>query len=270
MPLFQARPDWFTAQHELLDWYSTSLGESVLNEMLSSLDRLLPDIFGYQGLQVGQISQKINLLESAGLHRRVIMGHGSGVGPDLLAGDALNLPIAADTMNLVLMPHTLDFCENPHQALREADRVLRSDGHLVIIGYNPHSSWGLRHMLGGWRGNVPWSGEFYSRWRVSEWLSVLSFRVVRTDAFYLRLPMSGRRLLQSTRFMENARPLLGRLGACYVIHARKQTIPMTQIRDTWRRPAAGLATGSLVQRAGVRRLSSTVTDIRKVREKSSD
>ncbi|MDO6462146.1 methyltransferase domain-containing protein [Granulosicoccaceae sp. 1_MG-2023] len=198
------------------------------------------------------------------------MAHGSGDAPDLFHGDALNLPIAGDTMNLVLLPHTLDFCENPHQALREADRVLRADGHLVIVGFNPHSLWGLRHLLGGWRGQIPWNGEFYSRWRVSEWLSVLSFRVVRSETFYLRPPLAAGRLIRGMRFMENARPLLGGLGACYVIHARKQTIPMTLVRDSWRRPSAGLAAGSLVHRSRAQAVSKTVTDIRPMLGKPRD
>ena len=245
-------PDWRSAQDPLEQWYSTSLGESILDEMETLLERLLPEIFGYQGLQIGQISQKIKLLESAGLHKKLIMGADTDFSGVDMGGDALQLPIASDTMNLVLLPHTLDFCGNPHQVLREADRVLTNDGHLVIIGFNPLSMWGVRHYLMRWRGAVPWSGEFYSRRRVSDWLSLLSFRKLQEETFFMRWPISNTTVLRRTKFLEKMRPMLGALGGVYIIHARKQTIPMTLSRYKWRRHAASIAVGSLARRANRR------------------
>ncbi|MCB1756534.1 MAG: methyltransferase domain-containing protein [Gammaproteobacteria bacterium] len=241
-------PNWLDAQEPLQKWYSTSLGQTILGEMSSILEGLLPDIFGYQGLQIGQISQNYSLLESAGLHKKLVLGTAADSIAVDIGADALHLPIANDTMNLVILPHTLEFCGDPHQVLRESDRVLTDDGHLLIIGFNPYSSYGLRHVLMRWRGNVPWNGEFYSRGRIADWLSLLNFRILQEQTFFLRLPIASSGLLQKTRFVEKARPMLGKLGGVYIIHARKQSIPMMLVRSKWRRKTAGIAVGSLVNR----------------------
>ncbi len=245
-------PQWQDAQKPLQDWYSTSLGQSILDEMNVLLNRMLPDIFGYQGIQIGQISQKIKLLESAGLHKKLVLGSVTNSQGIDIGAHAHHLPIASDTMNLVVLPHTLDFCSDPHQVLREVDRILTNDGHLLIIGFNPHSIWGLRHILMRWRGVVPWNGEFYSRGRIADWLSLLSFRILQEESFFLRLPISSTQLLQKTAFLERTRPMLGKLGGIYIVHARKQSVPMTLVRTKWRRQAAGIVVGSLVQRANQR------------------
>lgn len=241
--------NWIDTQRPLQSWYCTSLGATILCEMNTLLQDVLPDIFGYQGLQIGQLDPKSNLLECSGLHKKLVLGASAGFAGADLAGDALALPIASDTMNLVILPHTLDFCTDPHQVLREADRVLTRDGHLVIIGFNPWSLLGLRHLLFGWRATVPWDGEFYSRRRMSDWLSLLNFRTLDDTSFFLRFPISSSRLLNKTRLMERARPMLGKLGGVYIIHARKQSIPMTLARQKWGRRSATAAVGSLVQRA---------------------
>ena len=99
--------------------------------------------------------------------------------PDVHAADihadVTALPIAGGSMKAVLFFHTLDFCSDPHRALREADRVLTDDGQLIIVGFNPWSAFGARHALSAWRRREPWNGRFYSRGRVGEWLSVLDY-----------------------------------------------------------------------------------------------
>ncbi len=253
MTVSKYTPNWSDAQLPLQNWYSTSLGGAILTEMSTLLNGMLPDIFGYQGLQVGQISQNYNLLESAGLHKKLILGTVTGVSGIDIGADALNLPVASQTMNVVVLPHTLDFCSDPHQALREADRVLTNDGHLVLVGFNPYSIWGFRHFLTSWRGVVPWNGEFYSRGRVGDWLSLLNFRILQEETFFMRPPVSHSGLLGRTRILERSQPMLGRLGGIYIIHARKQTIPMSMMRSKWRRRQSASVVGSLVSRAHQRR-----------------
>jgi SAM-dependent methyltransferase len=249
-------PNWLEKQKPLQQWYCSVLGRSVLEEMEHLLERLLPDVFGYRGLQIGQLSEHYNLLKSAGLQKKLILGSDQGLfGVDVQA-DALHLPIASDTMSLVVLPHTLDFCDDPHQVLREADRVLSSDGHLLIIGFNPYSLMGLRHSLMRWRGAVPWNGQFYSRGRVADWLSLLSFRLLKKETFFLRVPISNESFLNKTKFIEKSRPVIGKLGGLYIMYARKQTIPLSAVRQKWPHKSAGVAISSLVRRSRANQRSS--------------
>ncbi len=48
-----------------------------------------------------------------------------------------------DSIDLVFLPHTLEFSADPHQVLRETERVLIPEGRVIILGFNPLSSLGL-------------------------------------------------------------------------------------------------------------------------------
>jgi ubiquinone/menaquinone biosynthesis C-methylase UbiE len=56
--------------------------------------------------------------------------------------DLRELPFAANSIDLAVMPHVLESHDNPHQILREVERILIPDGQLVITGFNPLSLWG--------------------------------------------------------------------------------------------------------------------------------
>jgi SAM-dependent methyltransferase len=65
------------------------------------------------------------------------------------AGNALHcdfdaLPFPNQSLDLVLLPHTLELARDPHDTLREVERVLVPEGRVVIVGFNPASLWGLR------------------------------------------------------------------------------------------------------------------------------
>lgn len=240
-------PVWLEAQQSLAQWYATGLGQSISDDLETRLSGSLREVFGYQGLLVGNLQPERNLLFNAGLHRKLTVDS-PGRAADINA-DALQLPVASDTMKLVVLWHTLDFCDNPHQALREADRVLMEDGQLIIIGFNPVSAFGLRHLLSGWRKKSPWYGRFYSRWRLKDWLSVLDYRVLHSEASFIRPPINSERLLRRLSGLERLQPWVGGLGGVYILQARKQTIPMTLSRRHWRRQRSSMAVGTVTSTA---------------------
>jgi len=256
-------PSWLDAQEPLAQWYASGLGQSILGQVQQRLGDQLSQVFGYQGLQVGNLCSKRDLLDRAGLHRKIVLD-APGRSADI-NGDVLQMPIASDTMKAVVFFHTLDFCDHPHQALREADRVLTEDGQLFIIGFNPMSTFGLRHLLGGWRQREPWNGRFYLRRRVSDWLSVLDYHVLESDALFLRPPVNSHRVLWSLRRLESLSRIAGGVGAVYLIRARKQTIPMTMTRTSWRRQTASVSAGSIA-RAG-EQASSRIVELNSHRSK---
>jgi len=261
---FRRAPVWLEAQRPLEQWYASSLGQSILNELESRLSFRLRDVFGYQGLLIGNFAPEREMLLNAGLHRRLIIDAPGGKAD--ICADALHLPIASDTMKLVVLWHTLDFCDNPHQALREADRVLTDDGQLVIIGFNPISAFGLRHLLTGWRKRSPWHGRFFSRWRVKDWLSVLDYNVMHSKASFIRPPVNSEPLLRRLKWLERFQPWLGGLGGVYIVQAKKQTIPMTLARRQWRRKRSGVAVGPVTGNAEHARSRANMSDSNKSKQ----
>ena len=236
-------PVWLEAQAPLAEWYGTALGQSILDELEGVLAGRLRDVFGYQGLQVGNPAPERDLLAGAGLHRRLRL---DAVGRDHpstdVQADVTALPVATGTMKAVLFFHTLDFCAHPHQALREADRVLTDDGQLLIVGFSPFGLFGLRRAATFGARREPWNGHFWSRGRVAEWLSVLDYRVLGAEPLFVRPPVNAERMLRRLAGLERLRPWAA--GGLYVIRARKQTVPMTLIRRPWLRARAGAAVGA--------------------------
>ncbi len=238
-------PVWLDAQAPLAQWYASGLGQSIAKRLEVEVSSRLGDVFGYQGLQVGNLVPGLHLLAGAGLQRHLMLDAPGNVAD--IQADVLSLPIASDTMKAVAFFHTLDFCDNPHQALREADRVLTEDGQLIIIGFNPYSAFGARHALTAWRRSEPWNGRFYARHRVSDWLSVLDYRVLDSAAMFIRPPINSERVLRSLQRMEGLQRWLGGLGGLYIMRARKQTVPMTMMRQWGRGRSAGIAASSFAR-----------------------
>lgn len=241
---FRQSPVWLQAQSPLRQWYASDLGQSIASELEFDLSNRLDDVFGYQGLQVGNLVPGMHLLKGAGLQRHLMLDV-PGSEADIHA-DVLSLPIASGSMKAVAYFHTLDFCDQPHQALREANRVLTDDGQLIIVGFNPFSAFGVRHALTAWRRREPWNGRFYSRHRVTDWLSVLDYRVLDSHALFLRPPVNSQRVLNRLSKFEKLQPWLQRVGGLYIMRARKQTLPMTLIRQRGRQRRA-LGAGSFAR-----------------------
>ena len=226
--------DWNLTYPQLEKWYSSLLGASIIKQVNYHLESLLRPIFGYQGLQLGTIGEQ-RFLEHAGLLRCFYLGANAEQKPVDLSGNVLDLPIASDTINLLAIPHTLEFCRDPHQLLREADRVLTHDGYLLLQGFNPLSSWGLMRSCRSWQNTPPWNGRFYAQARINDWLSLLNLHVVERRQFFMRPPFAHEGLLRRLAFMEKLQPWLGFVGGTYLILARKQSRPITPKRLRWQR-----------------------------------
>jgi len=61
--------------------------------------------------------------------------------------DPAFLPFSPDSLSTVILPHVLEWHDLPHQVLREVHRVLMSEGHVVLTGFNPASLLGLQSMF---------------------------------------------------------------------------------------------------------------------------
>jgi SAM-dependent methyltransferase len=142
------------------------------------------------------------------------------------------LPFPSDSIDLVVLPHSLEFTHDPHQMLREVERVLRPEGRLVISGFNPASLWGLRQRvsrvrlgigLGSGHPYLPREGDFIGYWRLRDWLRLLAFDLEGGQFGCWRPPLSTARWLERFDWMDRVGerwwPVL---GAAYVLVAVKR------------------------------------------------
>jgi SAM-dependent methyltransferase len=244
------------ARGGLRDWYGSSLGGEFLDAERQVLDQVLPDLFGYHLLQVGAPAQ-VNLVECSRISHCMVLDNGppephAGAAPHCLYAEAGALPVASDSLDVLLLPHTLEFEANPHQVLREADRTLVPEGHVVVLGFNPWSLWGVWRLLTGWRQRAPWCGRFFSLTRVKDWLALLGFDTLHTRTFFFRPPVRRAGVRRRLAFLERAGqrwwPIL---GGGYVLVARKRVSTFTPIRPRWRAQAQFVP--GRVSQAGLRR-----------------
>lgn len=227
----------------LRDWFAGPVGAYLLAQERQHVERVLPDLFGYHLAQVCMPGM-VDLGESSRIHHRILLGIDGGATASAVVADPQSLPLATDSVDVLLLPHVLEFVPSPHRVLREAERTLIGEGHLLVLAFNPWSVWGLWHYLLAWRRRPPWSGRFYTVARLHDWLSLLDFEVVSVERFAFCPPL--RRAVGRYEWLEHlGAALWSRLGAAVLVVARKRVLPLTPVRHRWqsRRTliAAGLA-----------------------------
>jgi SAM-dependent methyltransferase len=164
-----------------------------------------------------------------------------------LVTDAAALPFPAASLDLVVLPHTLELSADPHQVLREVERVLVPEGRVVICGLNPTSLWGLRQGraqlarrlgLGGWglgQLYLPDAGEFIGPWRLRDWLRLLGFEMEFERFGCYRPALHTAKWLQRTAWMdamgERWWPIF---GAVYFFVAVKRVHGVRLLGPSWK------------------------------------
>lgn len=231
-------------------WLLTPPGRYLLGWEQDRLDRAVADAFGYHALQLG-------LPEIEGL-RANRMPHRWVASDSLRVPAAIELPPPTDeqistqpsqlrvaihcdpdalpfpnqSLDLVVLPHTLELARDPHVTLAEVERVLVPEGRVIILGFNPSSLWGLRQRIGrggqriGIGGSalyLPRAGEFLGYRRVRDWLRLLSFEVEGGRFGCYRPPCQTGHWLERMAWMDRVGerwwPVL---GAVYFLQAVKR------------------------------------------------
>ena len=214
------------------EWLETAVGQALLSQERAQVRAALQQVFGDHILQIGSWGEPEPFLNSARTRYQAVIDtdHASGVDAVVSHGQ---LAVTTDCVDAVFLPHTLEFDQAPHAVLREVHRVLRPDGHLVVLGFNPVSWWGLRHQFAD-RGFPPGVVRYISRRRITDWLSLLNLSVDRVTPIGL-----------AQRHTRGLRGFVRRLGwfkPAYMVVATKESIPMTHVRPRIR-PRAKLVSG---------------------------
>lgn len=232
------------AVSELEQWLDTPQGRYVLGWEQVRLDNVVADIFGYNAVQLGLPAY--DLLRANRIALRFTAGNEAGVA---LATNLAHLPLATSSIDLVVMPHVLEFAEDPHQILREVERVLMPEGHVVICGFNPFSLWGMRRRFSG--SGIPWRGRYLSLPRIKDWLALLGFEANRGCFGCYAPPAAQRKWINRFAFMEKAGDRWWPIaGGVYIIQAVKRVHGMRLVTPSWRTAAARQKNLATVARNG--------------------
>lgn len=233
---------------EFQSWYTTRLGKELFYAENQVLETCLPDLFGYYLLQSGCpeidcVKQMGNWLHSSRVSCQIRLDPVEHQLIGCLANPS-QLPVKADSLDIVVLPHVLEFSNTPHQVLREVERVLIAEGHVVILGFNPLSIWNLFRFFLFWKKQAPWNAAFLTSSRVMDWLVLLGFDVIQRQGYFYRPPFQNENVMNKMGFFERlGRRIWPNFGAGYMLVARKRVETLTPIRPRWRSRRQVVANG---------------------------
>lgn len=240
------------------EWLQSPLGESLLAAEQGLLRPVLEGVFGETFVQVGGWGAPDLFTMLARTQRAFVAGQPATTGVDVTLAPE-QLPFLTDSVDVMLLPHTLDYCQHPHATLREASRALRSDGQLLILGFKPGGLWGMRRLAPG-KHYPPDAVRLIPQRRLTDWLELLDLRILERQRFFFKLPRQGGPQVLSEAWQRRGERFWPELAACYMLRAQKRLRTLTPIRQRWTRPAkvvAGLVEPS-ARIAGSRRASARV------------
>ncbi len=262
----------------LTEWFQTPPGRYLLDWEQSQFDRLVANVFGYNAMQLGL--PELQALQTNRMpHRWLALPEElAGTGLDAVANGALAdelreprrsaaarepgsgllsrvalvtnaaaLPFPAASLDLLVLPHTLELSADPHHVLREVERVLVPEGRVVISGFNPYSLWGLRQARARWASRVglgglgisrlylPEAGDFIGPGRLRDWLRLLSFEVESERFGCYRPAVRTDKWLQRMAWMDRAgRRWWPIVGSVYFFVAVKRVRGMRLLGPAWK------------------------------------
>jgi len=230
-------------------WLQTPAGAYVRAWEEACLDELVVDMFGYNAVQIGlpqidalRANRMPNKWQAATRTSNTEQLELSRAGKQIaVALDFAELPFASQSLDLVVLPHVLEFAAEPHQVLREVERVLIAEGQVIICGFNPASLWGLRQGVGKLTRShyLPVAGEFISMPRMKDWLKLLNLGVSRSHFGCYAPPCRTAHWIERCAFLEPAgQRWWPYLGAVYMVHAIKRVKGMTMIGPAWNKKSA--------------------------------
>ncbi len=227
--------------HPEHQWLNSSLGRYLQLEEQELYDQAVVDLFGFNALQIGCL--QMDLLRSSRIAHRYSSTEYANAPefPHLYCCDDF-LPIADASLDLLILPHRLEFSERPHQTLREAGRVMMPEGHLLISGFNPLSLWGmalflrnLLHSNDAAAKTFPWNGSFIGLGRLKDWLALLGFEVVSVQMCCHIPPFEQESWHRRFGFMDKlGAKWLSAIGGVYFIVAKKRVVGMTPLKPSWK------------------------------------
>lgn len=215
----------------LATWFDCSLGQQLINAERELVARAISGRFAGTMVQL-----------DSGYHQPIFEKRlfGSGIlvaqlenrAPcPVLCAEPENLPFQPESIDMLLMHHTLDVCEDPYQAVREGAVALKPGGLLIIIGFNPFSFWGLRSMIQSRsEGSGVWNSRFIRSGRVEDWMQLLDFEVERNEKHVFMPPFDRPSWLKRRPYRFNLqRALLPVSGAVYLLVGYKRVFAKTNL-----------------------------------------
>jgi SAM-dependent methyltransferase len=222
-------------------WLTQSLGNSLLEVEKEYLSLKLAERYEKHVLLIG-VPHQHELIKNSMMSHQVLLSPliNKQKHNKCIESEYYNLPIVPGSIDLVIVPHTLELLDNPRQLLLEACRVVKPEGLIMILGFNPISLWGLKKWSVQSK-HMPWQGSFIHPTQVKNWLKLADFELVKQDMLLFRPPITNHSIFKKLKFLEwIGKKFYTPLGGVYVLMARAKTIPLIPIKLHWKQKLPAL------------------------------
>lgn len=222
-------------------WYSHGAGTRLAEAEKLELDEILPCLHGYHLLLISD-EGLIHCVNGSLISHRFLVHPTVGLGAPKhkLKAELAELPFKSESIDVVVLVHTLEQVRNPHDILREVYRILIPEGHIVITGINPLSCWGIWYSYKKLIGKFSSTGHVLGLTRLRDWLKLLNFQVTGGKYFCFRPPIKNTNAFKKLQNLENfGRRIWPFFGGGYSIVAVKRVIPLTLMRAKWKKERQG-------------------------------
>ena len=235
----------------MMQWLDSPAGRYFLEWETRFLDEQVADIFGFYAVQLG-ISSLPGLRANRMPDRWYLAPTLNDKNPVQLLSHFEALPFESQSLDLLVLPHTLETSDDPHQVLREAERVLVPEGRLIVVSFNPWSLWGARqkfHQLTG-HSFFPPGSQLIGLPRLKDWLKLLNFEIEAGRFGCYRFPCRSEAWLKRGEVLEK----IGNrwwpvFGAVYALTAVKRVHGMRLIGPAWKnKPRKSAAVAAVTSR----------------------
>jgi SAM-dependent methyltransferase len=217
----------------LFSWYETPRGKQLHALETEYLQRAITVSCKQTVLQIGGLGWEDEFVDCT-LYKYYTILDAKKLGHQKarkICAKAYSLPLKSNSIDMIIVPHLLEFDSNRFQTMREIERILKPEGIIIITNFNPWSIWVRYQHLWDLKMADSWHGNFISRSRIIDWLKLLNFEVTLSSDFYLDTvkPTQG-------RFQARRISLTSTAYAVKAIKRRYNLIPLTPVlsRETAR------------------------------------
>lgn len=217
-------------------WSQTNLGRYIIERESEQINEQINRVPGVNILQLGSLrgTQWLNLNRRCNSY--VLDSPDICVNDCALFGDFQSLPFKSESIDIVILRHTLEATKQPQEVLHESERILSPDGHIIISGFNPYSLFGVMRLSERYAVSDAWEGSSISIGRVKDWFAVLGLDLTVEMQVKLSHKIIKKEYGKHFRFLgELADYSLSMNSGVYVLMARKRTIPLTIQSAKWAR-----------------------------------
>ncbi len=213
----------------LFGWYQTPRGKLLKELEADYLQKSITVSCQQIILQIGGLGWESEFIDCT-LYKKYTVLDAKSLGCDIaikIQAKAYCLPVQSESIDMIIVPHMLEFDTHRFQTMREIERVLKPEGLVVILNFNPWSFWVRYQFLWDKKMADSWGGHFLSRARVLDWLKLLNFEVIMSSEFNLDSVSS-----KQGKFIRYGHSFFFTAYAVKAIKRRYNIIPLSPVKNT--------------------------------------